>query len=639
MSQTVDRTVSTFAREAPTQTRARTNAERLMDEVIERTLSSGFDAEAFHVMNERDNRLIQDEILGGPRSSKFVYDFSINNQPIRGISAIGARELATYYKGIRHRIVSSTRKVKGLFVFTTYPHEGIAPSMQTALLPELENEPDGYEAVVEVEDIKTGNRMMAAKFESQWEWSTGQNRYYEKPHFATIAQSKAQRNAILMVIPQSVQLAWMEEVIRDGKHDNITKGVLAEKRDGVLRYGAAQAVEIDRDVLNTLLLEQIMGLSEAARTKDKDAFLASAIALRLVPLTAPADTSRTETKEPATRGTRRRPPNAPADSKPPPQPPQDQRSPANLEDREGSRQTTASDGTGQQGGADTRAGTAVGASQGAAVSTAANDVTVGARAADGQPSQDAEADEGAFEAWIVGPDGHETTREPYVDAVVFATDLAALCRANPDAQADLLDVNSGAIGDCMDASEEAKQIIQGMDVPPFGEAMTESESVETQAASTDPRQPPVIKVPQTGGGKPHWPNYCEDAEKSLNEWPQTVAEADAWMAANKPTYLNKSLAAETRLERTHRAVVARLSGSGEQQEDPDEKRLRPVRGNLAQCKTGDMVLTFWMSPIILRTVAAFDQEGRPEMRAVIAGMFSKCYQDLTGRERAFEFPK
>ena len=114
MSQTVDRTVSTFAREAAAQTRARSTSERLMDEVIDRTMQSGFDADAFHVMNERDTRLIQDELMGGPRSDRFVYNFEIGGKKIEGISAIGARELATYYGRIRHRLVSSTRKVKEL---------------------------------------------------------------------------------------------------------------------------------------------------------------------------------------------------------------------------------------------------------------------------------------------------------------------------------------------------------------------------------------------------------------------------------------------------------------------------------------------------------------------------------------------
>lgn len=259
--------------------------DNLLQRVIDNTVQSGFDVDAWHVMDQRDTRLIQDEIMGGARSSKFIYDFKIQSTTVRGISAVGARELATHYGKIKHRLVSSTRKIGKLFVFTTYAAPGIQPSMQTSVLPELEKEPDGYEAVCEVQDINSGNSMMAAKFESQFEWVGGkdnaQGRWREKSHFATIAQSKAQRNGILMVIPQAIQLEWMESM--KGMTDTITGSLLAEKRDGVLRYGAAQGMAISREVLDTLLLDQIAGLSEAARTKNMGDFLASCIALGLIP--------------------------------------------------------------------------------------------------------------------------------------------------------------------------------------------------------------------------------------------------------------------------------------------------------------------------------------------------------------------
>lgn len=645
MSQTTDRTVSTFTRDAVTQARARTTSERLMDEVLQRTMESGFDIDAFHVMDQRDSRLLQDEILGGPRSSKFVYDFEISGQKIRGISAIGARELATYYKGIRHRIVTSTRKVGSLFVFTTYPHEGTTSSMHTTVLPELKDEPDGYEAVVEIEDIKSGNKMMAAKFESQWEWSSQKSKYFEKPHFATIAQSKAQRNGILMVIPQSVQLQWMEAVIADGKHDNITRGVLAEKRDGVLRYCTAQGIPLDRDVLNALLLEQIMGLSDAARTLDKDAFLAAAIALRLAPL-AKTDTGTADAQEgtqTTTRGTRRRPSNAPEGTKPPAQPPSEERQTPNptagTQQASGQPNAPADPNAWREevnrthpvGVQESTAGSQTPSTVGTAETTPQTTGAVGAQDGGGEEQS------GGFEAWLTDATGRETTREPFTDPVAFAQDLRVLCLRDPDAAADILDVNAGAIDDCMEVSEEARRIIEAVRTPSTPDGTVASEGEVPGMSDAGPYQPPLVDLQKTGGGKPHWPNYIDAALKSLGET-RTQAEADAWMERNKPTYMGASISAETRLDRFYKLHVGALKSGAAEPEDATETKLRPIRGNLAACQSGDMVITFFTSPIIARTVEDFQHDGR-DMRETISGMFADRYHVITGRERAFEFPR
>lgn len=263
----------------------------LMDEVISNTVQRGFDADAWVVMNQRDTRLIEDEIMGGTRSGKFIYEFRIQSTNVSGISAVGARELASYYQGIRHRILSSTRKIKSLFIFTTYD----PPTMQTKVLPELADEPDGYSALCEVTDLKTGNTMQAEVFESQFEWSKNNNAWFERPHFGKIAQAKAQRNAILAVIPQAVQIEWMNSM-KGMSRETITGSVLDEKRDGVLKFGAAKGLVINREVLETLLLEQIAGLSEAARTKNDGDFLASAMALGLIPMISDQEPTRETTK-------------------------------------------------------------------------------------------------------------------------------------------------------------------------------------------------------------------------------------------------------------------------------------------------------------------------------------------------------
>lgn len=471
MSQTVDRTVSTYAR-------TKSVADRLMDEVIENTISRGFDPDAWHVMDQRDTRLIQDEIMGGPRSSKFIYDFSIQGTNVSGISAIGARELMTYYGGIQHRLVSSTRKVGSLFVFTTYPHEGVSASMQTTILDPLKDEPDGFEAVCEVHDIKTANRVMAAKFESQWEKRSERSGggFYEKPHFATIAQSKAQRNGILQIIPQAVQLEWIASIKKLGGNVNVTAGVLDEKRDGVLRYCAAQGIPIDRDILGTLLLEQIMGLSEAARTGARDTFMAAAVALRLVQL--PTQEQGATLTPPAGAATprRRREANAPAGTKPPAQPEPAQRT---------------------------------------ATPPAPND----------QARADPKADE-IPEWYLAVPAGagqwRETTEEPFIDRIPFAQALSEWCRAHPDDEGAIMAENADAISWAREMPEAA--------------AIIEGKPGAASAAPSDPHPPaatqPVARQRRQAPAEPASaaaPPQVDPLARDLWNIIQSMADcADGW---------------------------------------------------------------------------------------------------------------
>ena len=127
-----------------------------------RTMTGGgFDVDAWHVMEERDNALIADEVLHGPGSSKFVYSFDIAGQrdPVTGISVIGARHLAAHYKGLKHRLVAAMQKTGSLFVFTSYPSADQPMAVTASIVPELAEEDDFYAAVVEVTDIKTGNTL------------------------------------------------------------------------------------------------------------------------------------------------------------------------------------------------------------------------------------------------------------------------------------------------------------------------------------------------------------------------------------------------------------------------------------------------------------------------------------------------
>lgn len=266
---------------AATTTLSRPSPARLLDQVLERTVQSGFDAEAFHVMSERDNALIADEILNGSGSSKFVYQFSISNTALTGISVVGARHLAAEYGGLKHRMIASTRKAGALFTFTSYPAEGSPMQVSCAVIPELANEDDFYSALVEVTDVKKGNSVQMESSETRQE-KKRDGSAYDRPHYQKIAQAKAYRNAILALIPQDVQIEWKEKMLRLGKSDIITRSVIDEKRAAVLQFAAAKGVPVDRHAVEALTMEQIAGLSEAARTKDAAQFTNAAAALGLI---------------------------------------------------------------------------------------------------------------------------------------------------------------------------------------------------------------------------------------------------------------------------------------------------------------------------------------------------------------------
>lgn len=243
--------------------------------------TGGFDVDAFHVMDERDNALIADEILNGAGSSKFVYDFKIaGGGNVSGITVIGARHLAAHYGALKHRLVASVQKTGRLFQFTSFPAEGMPMSVSCAVIPDLEDEPDFYGAVVEIQDVKTGNSIQIERRENRFEKKSGGGEF-ERQHYATIAQSKAYRNAILALIPQDVQLRWKEQMLKLGKNETITGSVIEEKRSGILKFATKNALPVDRQALGDLGMDQISGLSEAAK-ENVGAFVNAAKALGIL---------------------------------------------------------------------------------------------------------------------------------------------------------------------------------------------------------------------------------------------------------------------------------------------------------------------------------------------------------------------
>ena len=250
-------------------------------EMVRSVTGGGFDPDVWHVMNERDNALVADEILHGSGSSAFVYSFTMRDgTQVSGVSVIGARHLAAHYKGLKHRLVASMTKTGELFMAQSFPGDGTPMAVSASVVPELADQPDFYSAVVEVQDVKTGNTIQIERREARLETRRDRSTY-ERPNYQTIAQSKAYRNAILAIIPQDIALKWKGEMLRLQKSDEITSSVIAEKRSNVLRFATQHGLAFDRRAIEHLTLEQIGGLGDAARQGQVPAFVNAAHAVGL----------------------------------------------------------------------------------------------------------------------------------------------------------------------------------------------------------------------------------------------------------------------------------------------------------------------------------------------------------------------
>lgn len=249
------------------------DSQGLMQRLLAQPMQS-FDPDAWHVMQERDNALIRDELMHGAGSKAFVYDFSITGTRVTGISVVGARELAAQYKGIKSRIVATVEKRGALFIFRTF-----APlSIETRLLPELEGETDFYECVMEVSDIKTGNSIEVRKKESKTERKRDGSTY-DRPHYDVICESKAFRNGVLSVLPQSVIQEFKQRCLNSG---NASQEVtIHEWRARARAHAAKNGIALDRAALDALTFDELTGLGSAAG-QGLEKFKAAAGALGLL---------------------------------------------------------------------------------------------------------------------------------------------------------------------------------------------------------------------------------------------------------------------------------------------------------------------------------------------------------------------
>jgi hypothetical protein len=408
---------------APMPTRGRLQT---LEAVREVSGGSSFDPDVWHTIEQRDSALIADELMSGSGSNKFVYSFSMpGSGDVSGISVVGARHLASHYGGIKHRLVGSIHKIGSIFTFTSFPAPGIPMAVHVEVLRELEPEDDFYGAIIEVTDLKTGNTIMVEKRENRFEKKRNGDTY-ERPHYAIIAQSKAYRNGVLALIPQDTQLRWKQEMLKlvdaNSKKEVITGSILEEKRTAVLRFAATKALSVDRHAIEALTMDQISGLSDAART-GVDAFRASADALRIV----------VEGGD-GTKGTDTPPPS-------------------------GRQQTQAPAAT-------NRAGSAGAAARGSAPTT--NTAAPSQQQQDPRPNPDegsvTTGDAPVFGADLVDQYGELIGEGEITDPVAYAKAVAELMQREPPAT--IIDNNREGILAAVEASPAAADIIRAAQAPP-----------------------------------------------------------------------------------------------------------------------------------------------------------------------------
>jgi len=256
-----------------------------------------FSADAWHAMNARDNMQVEQEVLNGDAGAEYVYAMLVQGKLVTGVSVVGASQLACEYGGIKSRLIGSTHKKGSLFVFWR------AGQLDVRSIPELEDQPDYYEAVVEVTDIKTGNSIEIRKTEEAFGTRRDGGKF-ARPHFDTIAESKARRKGTLSLIPQSIvskfKLRCLDAAIKAGAFDDpkdaplktAIKRFLAtlkvsnagpertidQLRSGAMEWAAKNAISLDRMALQNLTYDEIYGLGGAARD-GKEAFRVACEAL------------------------------------------------------------------------------------------------------------------------------------------------------------------------------------------------------------------------------------------------------------------------------------------------------------------------------------------------------------------------
>lgn len=279
-----DRTVPAFRRD---------NGRGQIIQGIIQQASQKFDPDIWAAMDKRDNALVEDEIVHGAQSSAFVYSIPIGGgKRAEGITVVGARQLAAAYQGIQATVISTLSKRGAMFISRSFPYGGFPGRLDVQQIPDLRDEEDFYEVMIEVHDLKTSNKIPSSRreyrFESRSEEALRKNpnlpAKFERQHLEQIAFSKAYRNGVVSLIPQDAVLQFKAKNLALNSDESFVTSLIDEKRSGVLRYAASRAIGVDRDAVESLTFDQIAGLADAVREGSVEQFVQSAEALGIVVL-------------------------------------------------------------------------------------------------------------------------------------------------------------------------------------------------------------------------------------------------------------------------------------------------------------------------------------------------------------------
>lgn len=238
-----------------------------------------FDIDAYHAMQERDEQLIEDVIVHGSTTEEFVYSFPMQGKTVAGVSVVGARELAYQYGGIKHRIIATLQKNGALMTARSF--EPLAVNVMH--VHDLADEDDFYEVIIEVTDVKKGNSLQVRKREAIF-GKRKDGSLFAREHYDVIAESKAFRNGVLNILPQSVISAFKTkclETMANAQNGTVNKQrTIQELRTGATRYAMSKGVPLDRSRVEKLAYTEIEDLSR--QLNDLDLFINTAERLGVV---------------------------------------------------------------------------------------------------------------------------------------------------------------------------------------------------------------------------------------------------------------------------------------------------------------------------------------------------------------------
>jgi hypothetical protein len=477
--------------------------------------SHKFDPDILAAMDQRDNALVEDEVVHGAQSRAFVYSIAIAGaKRAEGITVVGARQLASVYGGIQATVISTLSKRGGMFISRSFPYGGFPGRLDVQKIPDLEEEEDFYEVMIEVHDIKTGNKIPSSRREYRFEKRSEQSMkanpqqdpMFERPHLEQIAFSKAFRNGVTALIPQDAVLQFKAKNLALNADQSFVVSLMEEKRSGVLRYAAARAIGIDRDAMERLTFDQIAGLADAAREGSQEGFLQSANALGIVVGGEPQDQRRVVSAPKAPVEGQRQVSNGQQQADP-----KAKDQPAKRQDQQAATTTTRP--------AETKP---------AAAATAERKTTP------------AKQEKPTFDHHAFDAIGEEvTTPEGFALHFSSAIDFALWYRSAYDASKGneaLVEHNADALADAS-LDPDAAAILEAIGFPKDDEKESEGQQAEAQPEPENSSRPavPLTKMPSGG---PDWPTYNAALAEDLKAI-TTEAEMDEWVKLNKETFESK----------------------------------------------------------------------------------------------------